>query len=179
MCSVASLLPSEKQIKPLVYLADDYDQFPILIIEALAFVRSNKYKQDCMSMGIEEFNAEKNLDKLRSKFLEIFNIDIYCENKKYSALYKLDIRLARHFGFSDNRNSIAWNLKSFLNYLENRGFRGMSKDVAEFEDFEVDISRLSQYGEREEANLGILNFQKRLMALILSIYQRLNTAGKF
>ena len=171
MASVASLLPSEKHIKPLVYLADNFKQFPSLIIEAISFTQSEKYNKSIMSAGIQEFSEVINIDRLREIFLNIFKVDLYEDSRKYSLLYDLDIRLARHYGFGDNRNSIDWNLKSFINYLENRNHYTMLKDVSEFKDFELDISHLSQYKEKEDINYFKI-FKNKLFEIILFIYRR-------
>ena len=172
MASVASLLPGDKRIKPLVYLADSYEQYPSLIVEALAFTRSDEYTKNSMIAGITEFNAESNLERLGDKLFELFQVDLHEDNRMNSILYNLDIRLARHHGFGDNSNSIGWNLKSLLNYLENRSLDEMSNDVTETQDFEREISQLSQYGEKEHIYLKGQSFKGKFIALILPIYHR-------
>mgnify|MGYP006969295941 CR=1 FL=1 len=167
-----SLTETEKQLKPLVYIAQKYEQFPSLIAEALEFSRSEKYTLEVMSPGMDEFNAEKNIDRLRHKLICLFSVDLRSEEKCRSLHRNLDIRLARHYGFGDNRNSIPWSLKSFLNYLENRTHNEMLEDAVAFEDFEKEISYLTKYGMREVKVANEKYFQSSFIKFLSNLYHK-------
>lgn len=179
MKSVASLVPKEKQIKPYIYLANSYEEYPKLIKEALNFTRDLNYKKESMMEGINEFNTKYNLDKLRNILLELFQVDIYEEDKNNSILYDLDIRLARHHGLGESGLSIGWSLESFLTYIEKRKMEEMRQDLQQSKDFEREISNLTQYGEKEYKSLEKKNLLKEIFfELALPLYRRSNILQK-
>jgi len=161
MKSVASLLPEELQIRPFVFLADSFEDYPQLVQDAVSYTRSNAYTKQNMMGGINEFDSEQNLRKFQHFLYEKFQVDLFEHNKKYSCLNNLDIRLARHHGFGDNKNSIGWSLDSLLTYLENRTFSELKSDVKS-DDIERDISNFHQYGEKTEVSMYKQKFIDRL-----------------
>jgi len=178
MKSVASLLPLNKQIKPYVYLADSYNEYPKLISEAIEFTKSENYTKERMKDSMQEFNIEQNLLKLRNIFKDKFFIDLFEDNRKYALLYNLDIRLARHYGFGEDGHSVGWSLESLLNYLEQRSFKEMMDDM-NGNDFERDISNLEIYGKKETKILANKSLIGKFKMLLLPLYYRYEFLQKF
>jgi hypothetical protein len=174
MPSVASLLPESKQHKPLVYLANSFDEYQALINEAIEFTKSDNYTKEIMVDAINEFDANYNLNRLRDELKKVYDIDIFEENKSYLIPYNLDIRLARHHGFGDSSNSIGWSIASLLNYLEQRSLEDMKNDMKNSTDFERDMSNLSQYGQKENKDISATSFKQILTNIfILPVYHKL------
>jgi len=171
MESVASLLPKSKQQKPLVYLANSFEEYPTLIEEAISYATTDEYSKESMIDGINEFDTTYNLNRLNDIFLKEFDIDLFEEDNKYNALYELDIRLARHYGFGENSNSIGWSLQSFLNYLKNRNFEDMQDDLTH-DDLERYISDFSQYGKKELESLDKTTFKEKVKKFIFPYYSK-------
>ena len=164
MKSVASLLPKEKQIRPFVFLANSFGEYPELIREAISHTMSDVYTKENMIDGINEFDAGHNLNKLQEILNRKYQIDLFENDKQYSSLNDLNIRLARHHGFGDNSNSIGWSLDSFLNYLEHRSLEDMQEDIRK-EDVERYISNLVEFGQKEESSLYKKSFIEHLKYL--------------
>ena len=171
MESVASLLPKSKQKKPLVYLANSFEEYPSLIEEAVSYTKTDEYSKESMIDGINEFDTTYNLDRLNNIFLKEFDIDLFEDKNKYNALYELDIRLARHYGFGENSNSIGWSIESFLNYLENRNFEDMKEDLTH-DDLERYISNFSQYGKKELESLDKNTFIESIKKVLFPYYEK-------
>lgn len=143
MAPVASLLPKDKQHKPNVYVAKDYDDFPNLIKEAVGFVDSSEYSKIAMIEAISETSEEATTEILKER------LSIYCggisSDNKY-CLNNLDIRLGRHHGLGNHTNSIGWSIETLLNYLENQSIADMMTDIKST-DIEREITKYKEFGE--------------------------------
>ena len=138
----ASLMPKSLQKSPLVYVARNYEDFPHLIDNAIEYVDSKSYSIDDMLPAIKECSQTFSLERLKEnldKYLGLrTNLDEYNFND-------LDIRLGRHHGLGENRNSCGWSIESLVNYLSGQSKEQINKDICE-KDIEKYVLKYSEFG---------------------------------
>lgn len=154
MDAVASLLPKEKQTKPNVFIAKDYDNFPLLIEEAINFVNSSSYSQEVMQKSIEETSELYAKSYLKKELAKYYSKDNKIDEDELFNLNNLDIRLGRHHGFGDSVNGIGWTLESLINYLRNQSKELFEQNIKE-KDIEKYITKYSNFGEYNKNNTYI------------------------
>ena len=140
--NTASIVKTALQKKPSIYLAKSYQDFPKLILQAVNFVKSNKYKKKNMLSIINYFEYQMNIKKLLN-FFEMLSKTKY--SKKDFSLFNfhnLDFRL----GASCN-SQLNINLDTFLNYLINIKRIKLIKDFKS-EEFELNISKYKKFYEK-------------------------------
>lgn len=138
----ASLMPKTLQKTPLVYVARNYKDFPHLIDNAIEYVDSKSYSIDDMLPAIKECSQTFSLERLKE------NLDNYLGLRTNLDEYNfndLDIRLGRHHGLGENRNSCGWSIESLVNYLSGQPKEQINKDINE-KDIEKYVLKYSEFG---------------------------------
>ena len=139
----ASLMPKSLQKSPLVYVARNYEDFPHLIDKAIDCVDSESYSIEDMLPAIKECSeaySKKRLKEMLDSYLSLnTNLDEYNLND-------LDIRLGRHHGLGNNRNSCGWSISTLVSYLEDQSKELINFDIKE-NDPEKYILRYIQFGD--------------------------------
>ena len=139
----ASLMPKSFRKSPLVYVAKSYQDFPHLIDKAIDCVDSESYSIENMLPAIKECSeaySKKRLKEMLDSYLSLnTNLDEYNLND-------LDIRLGRHHGLGNNRNSCGWAISNLVSYLEDQSKEQINFDIKE-NDPEKYILRYIQFGD--------------------------------
>jgi glycosyltransferase involved in cell wall biosynthesis len=154
MEAVASLLPKEKQLKPYLYLAKTYQDFPGLIDEALHFVNTNEYTESKMKTSISETSVMYTVNVLVENLARFCSENNERDDMSFFNLNELDIRLGRHFGMGDTVNTIGWSLNSFVNYLGSQDEKSLKYDIS-ISDVERYITQYTQFGQFEAKSLFV------------------------
>ena len=163
----ASLIPKSIQTPPIVYIAKNYNDFPELIDKAVKYVDSEHYISNNMFLGINQCSELYTKDKLKASIDKYLGVNSRLE--EYN-LNDLDIRLGRHHGLGNNRNSCGWTIESLVNYLNNQSKEKINTDIVEY-DPEKSILKYSQFGNIQTNKGLILNYHtlKKIVANYLPI----------
>ena len=116
MKNVASILPKSLQKKPYLYLANSYQEFSDLILEAINFVNGKKYVKKNLQKVISYFSYKKSSLKLIKFFEKVQKIKYTQQDLLNFYFDNLNYRLGSSFL---NKNQ-ALNLDTFLNYIKNQ-----------------------------------------------------------
>ena len=175
--SISYLLPDNLRKEPYLYLVDKREKYPEMIEKAIEYTKSEDYTFESMEKSMKEFNNLFNINRLRDGILETYEIDLFENDKSYSALNNLDIRIARHHGFGHDGHSIGWHLESLLNYIEKQPFEKMLLDINE-KDFEKEITKYEKYGKLHMKSLHKEGFKSKLKSFLVNLYNKYSWFNK-
>jgi glycosyltransferase involved in cell wall biosynthesis len=142
----ASLLPKELQKAPFVFIANTYSDFPTLIDEAINLFDSGEVDFNKMLPAIKICNEIFSVVTLKTSIEKLLKAS-NTSSEDYN-FNNLDIRLGRHHGLGDNKNSCGWSINSFVDYLQ----------IQPAELLKIDIKKT----DPEKYILSYLNFGKIL-----------------
>jgi hypothetical protein len=138
----ASLLPRNLKTPPLVYIARNYEGFSSLINKAIQYVDSNSYNIDDMLPAIKECSETYSKERLKEIIDSFLSVKTSLDEYNFN---DLDIRLGRHHGLGNHKNSCGWSIPSLVNYLQNHTLEEMNLDIKN-EDPEKYILKYLKYG---------------------------------
>lgn len=149
----ASLIPKEKQRVPIIYIAKSYEDFPSLIDKAIKHVDSNSYSIDDMLPAIRQCSEQYSKNRLKEDLDK--HLKFKTSYDEYN-LNHLDIRLGRHHGLGNNRNSCGWSIDSLVSYLANQPKEKINVDIKS-DDFEKYILKYDQFGSIQSKKQIVFN----------------------
>lgn len=148
----ASLIPKSYRKSPLVYVAKNYEDFPHLIDNAIEYVDSKSYSINDMLPAIKECSETYSKERLKEIIDSFLSVKTSLDEYNFN---DLDIRLGRHHGLGENRNSCGWSIESLVNYLSVQSKEQINKDIYE-KDIEKYILKYSEFGSiNQKSNLKI------------------------